>query len=309
MFFVQKSNRNLISLFHLGFRGLATKSSAIGINKTFEGCTTRIIKFVALSYIQMKFLFVVFFAILYIVGMSISYIPVYGHASPTTYSPTPNQVLKSSDSSPDKVTITFTERPEIRASSIKVIDQNNERVDKNDLKNGDSDKTLIVSLDSSKVVPGIYTVNWAVLSKDDGHITKGSYVFTIEDNKAEQNSSQGIQTNTTQASGFSKNITTQDNVVLDFNVNPAKPGLNTFSLGVHYTNGTAVENIRNIFLQFTNAEKNLGPIGDTMNKTHSGNYSLQGSYLSQEGEWQVKTTVQRIGQYDINENFEVPIMK
>ncbi|KAA2280450.1 hypothetical protein E5N71_05845 [Candidatus Nitrosocosmicus sp. SS] len=257
----------------------------------------------------MKFLFVVFFAILYIVGMSISYIPVYGHASPTTYSPTPNQVLKSSDSSPDKVTITFTERPEIRASSIKVIDQNNERVDKNDLKNGDSDKTLIVSLDSSKVVPGIYTVNWAVLSKDDGHITKGSYVFTIEDNKAEQNSSQGIQTNTTQASGFSKNITTQDNVVLDFNVNPAKPGLNTFSLGVHYTNGTDVENIRNIFLQFTNAEKNLGPIGDTMNKTHSGNYSLQGSYLSQEGEWQVKTTVQRIGQYDINENFEVPIMK
>jgi hypothetical protein len=46
-----------------------------------------------------------------------------------------------------------------------------------------------------------------------------------------------------------------------------------------------------------------------MNKTNSGNYSLQGSYLSQEGEWQVKTTVQRIAQYDINENFEVPIMK
>ena len=134
----------------------------------------------------MKFLFVVFFAILYVAGMSISYIPVYGHASPTTYSPTPNQVIKSK-TLPDKVTITFTERPEIRASSIKVIDQNNERIDKNDLKNGDSDKTLIVSLDNSKVVPGLYTVNWACLSKDDGHITKGSYVFTIENSNAPQN--------------------------------------------------------------------------------------------------------------------------
>lgn len=256
----------------------------------------------------MKFLFVVFFAILYVAGMSISYIPVYGHANPTTYNPTPNQVIKSK-TLPDKVSITFTESPEIRASSIKVIDQNNERVDKNDLKNGDSDKTLIVSLDSSKLVPGIYTVNWACLSKDDGHITKGSYVFTIEDNNASQSPSQSSQTNVTQAAGFSKNVTTPDNVVLDFKVNPAKAGQNTFSLDVHYTNGTAVENIRNIFLQFTNAEKNLGPIGDTMNKTGSGNYSLKGSYLSQDGEWQVKTTVQRTGQYDINENFEVPIKK
>jgi methionine-rich copper-binding protein CopC len=257
----------------------------------------------------MKFLFVVFFAIMYLAGMSILYIPVYGHASPTTYSPTPNQVIKSSKASPDKVTITFTERPEIRASSIKVIDQNNQRVDKNDLKNGDSDKSLTTSLDSSKITSGIYTVNWAVLSKDDGHITKGSYVFTIEDSKTKQNPSQTNQTNATQVSGFSKNITTSDNVVLNFKVSPAKPGQNTFSLGVHYINGTPVENIRNIFLQFTNAEKNLGPIADTMNRTGSGNYSLQGSYLSQDGEWQVKTTVQRINQYDINENFEVPITK
>lgn len=257
----------------------------------------------------MKFLFVVFFAIIYVAGMSISYIPAYGHASPTTYSPTPNQVIKSSQPLPDKVTITFTERPEIRASSIKVIDQNNDRVDKNDLKNGESDKVLTVSLDSSKIAPGIYTVNWSVLSKDDGHITKGSYVFTIDHNNVPQSPSQTTQTNATQGSGFSKNITTQDNIILGFKISPAKPGQNTFSLGVHYTNGTGVENIRNIYVQFNNAEKNLGPIGDTMVKTGTGNYSLQGSYLSQDGEWQVKTTVQRIDQYDINENFEVAIKR
>lgn len=238
--------------------------------------------------------------------MSISYIPVYGHANPTTYSPTPNQVIKSK-ALPDKVTITFTERPEVRASNIKVINQNNERVDKNDLKYGDSEKVLTISLDNSKLTPGIYTVNWACLSKDDGHITKGSYVFTIENSNAPQNPSQSSQTNATQAAGFSKNVTTPDKVVVDFKINPSKPGQNSFNLGLHYTNGTAVENVRNVFLQFNNAEKNLGPIGDTMNKTSSGNYSLQGSYISQDGNWQIKTTVQRIGQYDINENFDVPI--
>lgn len=257
----------------------------------------------------MKFLFVVSFAIMYLAGMGISSIPVYGHANPATYSPTPNQSIKSSGTLPDKVTISFSERPEIRASSIKVINQDNVRVDGNDLKNGDSDKTLTVSLDNTKMTPGIYTVDWAVLSKDDGHITKGSYVFTIENGNTQGNQIQAAQSNSNQSAGYSKNITTPDNVVLDFKINPAKPGQNTFNVSTHFTNGTAVENIRNIFLQFNNAEKGLGPIGDTMNKTSSGNYALKGSYISQDGNWQVKMTVQRIGQYDINENFDVVIKK
>lgn len=33
------------------------------------------------------------------------------------------------------------------------------------------------SLDSSE--PGIYTVSWLALATYDGHITKGSYIFTI----------------------------------------------------------------------------------------------------------------------------------
>jgi hypothetical protein len=31
-----------------------------------------------------------------------------------------------------------------------------------------------------------------------------------------------------------------------------------------------------------------------------GNYSYTGNYLSQEGKWEIKITVQRIGEYDIN---------
>ncbi len=56
---------------------------------------------------------------------------------------------------------------------------NNERIDNHDLKLAGSDKSLSVSLDKSKLISGDYTIQWLVLSKDDGFITKGSYIFSI----------------------------------------------------------------------------------------------------------------------------------
>ena len=255
----------------------------------------------------MKILFIVAFALLYVVGTGLSFFPVYGHANPITYNPSPNKIFDSPQSLPDKVTITFTERPELKASSIKVLNPNNERIDGNDLKIADSDKTLSVSIDKTKITPGIYTVNWAALSKDDGHITKGSYVFTVNDKNTEQSQNSQIKSNISSSTGYSKNFTTADNIVLKFNMIPFSVGQNNFTLGVSHTNGTAVENIRNVFLEFNNPEKNLGPIVETMDKVGAGNYSKSGSFISQEGNWQIKITVQRIGEYDINQKLDVQV--
>jgi len=204
---------------------------------------------------------------------------------------------------PDKVTISFTEGPEPRASSIKVVNSNNERIDNNDLQVLDAEKSLSVSLDKSKVVPGTYTTDWLVLSKEDGHITKGSYVFSVED------SNPGQQQNTTTVSspGYSNNVTTPDDIVLNFDISPNKVGQNTFNVSALYTNGTAVDNIRNVFSEFNNPSKNLGSIAATMDKVDSGKYSSVGNYLSQSGTWEIKVTVQRIGDYDINQQFEVEV--
>ena len=255
----------------------------------------------------MKILFIVAFALLYVVGTGLSFFPVYGHANPITYDPSPNKIFDSPQSLPDKVTITFTERPEVKASSIKVLNPNNERIDSNDLKIADSDKTLSVSIDKTKITPGIYTVNWAALSKDDGHITKGSYVFTVNDKNTEQSQNSQIKSNISSSTGYSKNFTTADNIALKFNMIPFSVGQNNFTLGVSHTNGTAVENIRNVFLEFNNPEKNLGPIVETMDKVGAGNYSKSGSFISQEGNWQIKITVQRIGEYDINQKLDVQV--
>ena len=255
----------------------------------------------------MKILFIVFFALLYVVGTGMSFFPVYGHANPVTYDPSPNKVFDSSQSLPDKVTITFSEKPEVKASSLKVLNSNNDRIDNNDLKITDSDRTLSVSIDKSKITPGIYTVNWAALSKDDGHITKGSYVFSFDNKNTQQAQNSQIMSNANSSTSYSKNFTTADNIVLKFNMIPFSVGQNNFTLGISHSNGTAVENIRNVFLEFNNPEKNLGPIAETMDKVGAGNYSKSGSFISQEGNWQIKITVQRIGEYDINQKLDIQV--
>ena len=113
--------------------------------------------------------------------------------------------------------------------------------------------------------------------------------------------------NVNSSTGYSKNFTTADNVVLKFNLIPFSIGQNNFTLGISHVNGTAVENIRNVFLEFNNPEKNLGPIAEIMDKVGAGNYSKSGSFISQDGNWQIKITVQRIGEYDINQQLDIQV--
>ena len=76
---------------------------------------------------------VIFLAIFYLIGTSLSFVPVYGHASPITFNPEPNQIITSKQLLPNDVTVTYTESPEARASSLRVIGPNNERRDNNNL--------------------------------------------------------------------------------------------------------------------------------------------------------------------------------
>lgn len=84
--------------------------------------------------------------------------------------------------------------------------------------------------------------------------------------------------------------------MLNFNIAPFKTGSNTFNLDIYYANNTAIESIRNVFLEFNNPDKNLRPLIDNMKKVGLGNYSSIGNYLSQEGKWEMKITVQRISE-------------
>lgn len=131
-----------------------------------------------ISKLEIPLTVIILIAMVVTLVSGIFFPPIYCHPSAVTYDPHPNQII-GSKTIPNEVTITFTERPEIKASSIQVMDFKNERIDNHDLKLADSDKSLYVSLDKLKLISGTYTIKWLVLSKDDGFITKGSYTFSI----------------------------------------------------------------------------------------------------------------------------------
>ena len=148
-------------------------------NKTLLNIKKVLRLYQELYKINIPLVVVVLFAITFSIVNGILFLPIYCHPNPLSYEPQPNQIIDLIQTLPDKVAITFTERPELKASSIRVMNLNNERIDNHDLKLAGSDKSLSVSLDKSKLISGDYTIKWLVLSKDDGFITKGSYIFSI----------------------------------------------------------------------------------------------------------------------------------
>ena len=55
---------------------------------------------------------------------------VYSHANPTSFTPSSNSVVGENGTLPKKAVIVFSERPEPKASYIRVTNSDNERVDK-----------------------------------------------------------------------------------------------------------------------------------------------------------------------------------
>jgi methionine-rich copper-binding protein CopC len=103
----------------------------------------------------------------------------YAHSIPISQIPSHDSILKKEEL-PSKVIIDFSERPIPAVSTIQVLNDKNERVDKgNFVIIGDHDREAMTTLDTKKLSDGVYTVSWMTQSADDGHIAKGSYVFGI----------------------------------------------------------------------------------------------------------------------------------
>ena len=251
----------------------------------------------------MKIILMIAILFFIFIGILSNGIHVFGHANPVLYSPPSNSVFQLDQLLPNNITILYSERPEQKVSYIHVLNSNNERIDNNDFKIiGQDERSASVTLDSTKLSSGTYTISWLVLSKDDGHITKGSYVFTITD---------PLSTTTTNATkdevnGLLEN-TIIDKVNLEYEISPLSAGLNTFTVTLKDEEiDTPIKNVKNVIMQFTNQDQNIGPIIANLKKTdEEAIYSTTGAYLSQEGQWNIKITVQRTGQYDLNHSFDI----
>jgi methionine-rich copper-binding protein CopC len=262
-----------------------------------------------LIFTKNSVIILVFFFIVFATNISPYSGTAYGHATPVSYSPPANAVIsmqQQDKSLPDKVVILFSERPEPKVSYIHVTDSENKRVDNNDFKiTGQNDREATVTLDKSKLSDEVYSVSWLVLSRDDGHITKGSYVFNIQPPQSRQSQQEIISTGQ-KTNAFSESSVV-DNVNLTLTITPFYVGQNTFNVTLTNESGMSPTNIRNMILSFSNQEAEIGPIVANLNKTGQGEFLAQGSYLSQPGNWEIGVTAQRSRAYDLNHAFETMV--
>jgi copper transport protein len=84
----------------------------------------------------------------------------------------------SLERAPDRVVLTFTERPEEGLSGIQVLDTGGRPVQRGESAPV-SGAPLQLAVGLGDLPDGTYTVSWRVVSKDDGHVTAGSFAFGV----------------------------------------------------------------------------------------------------------------------------------
>jgi copper transport protein len=133
------------------------------------------------SRLFILFILIIGVIVLYsISGMLSHWEIVYAHSLPVTETPAPDSIIKKGEPLPSRITIDFSERPQPSVSTITVLNGKNERVDNgNFVIVGDHSREAMTTLNTTKLTDGVYTVSWMTQSSDDGHISRGSYVFGI----------------------------------------------------------------------------------------------------------------------------------
>ena len=101
--------------------------------------------------------------------------PAMAHANLADARPAPNSVLETA---PETVIAWFTEPIEAGLSEIRVLDSSGARVDLGDTTVDPNDPTAIfVGLEP--LPNGTYTVAWRNVSTVDGHLVRGSFLFSV----------------------------------------------------------------------------------------------------------------------------------
>jgi copper transport protein len=128
--------------------------------------------------ISMPFVIVGIISILVLLSFFSNGIPkAYAHAFTIRSDPSPSQSVPSP---PTKVDVYFSEPIDLRYSTIKVLDPGGKQVDVKDEHNiGGDPASLSVTLSSSGLKDGVYTVSTKVLSATDGHVVDNAFVFGI----------------------------------------------------------------------------------------------------------------------------------
>jgi copper transport protein len=114
-------------------------------------------------------------AVLAVVWLVVAGMPAGAHALLRESDPAAGSSL---DQAPRRVVLTFTERPEPGLSSIQVLDTGGQPIQQGEGAPVEGEP-LEFAVGLGDLADGTYTVSWRVVSKDDGHVTAGSFAFGV----------------------------------------------------------------------------------------------------------------------------------
>ncbi|MEZ2131024.1 MULTISPECIES: copper homeostasis periplasmic binding protein CopC [unclassified Sinorhizobium] len=102
--------------------------------------------------------------------------PAMAHAHLEAATPAANATVSVS---PSSLELTFSEGLNLAFSGVDVTNAKGVTIATDKATLGGTDGTVLTVPIHSALQPGVYTVNWHVLS-NDGHKTQGSYSFTVK---------------------------------------------------------------------------------------------------------------------------------
>ena len=116
------------------------------------------------------------YLVVILVLLSVSVPLAWGH--PFTEKTIPN-LSSNAPAGTTEVIVVFSQAVDIDFSEIKVFDNNGEQVDNRDTRYHEGEESLIVT--TPPLQDGIYTASTKVLSKIDGHLVPGTFLFAVGD--------------------------------------------------------------------------------------------------------------------------------
>ncbi len=91
----------------------------------------------------------------------------------------------------------------------------------------------------------------------------------------------------------------KDNIHVDLEVSPGYVGENTFNVYMYDHEGNSLDDATLVRLRFDHRTEDLGTSELRAESVGEGRYTIEGANLSVPGEWRIRATVQRPGQFDM----------
>ena len=95
--------------------------------------------------------------------------------------------------------------------------------------------------------------------------------------------------------------------VIGLTITPFQKGENKFLVNTTQENGTALDNVKSVFIIFSYKDKDLGDQIIPMDSTGNGSYAVKGNFLALAGNWIANVKVIRINAYDEEASFALTV--